>query len=172
MNEWILSVAMAVAGTGLAFDVSVAPRTSAPLTGSPASSGNAPAAAGFFPEHWKSAVTGAVWTIRKDHDGLYLERLLSHAALRDQHLTRLELHRGKKGYRGAERQVVGGAYTDPSGREVSYRCIFDWPAELAVLTESRVEIRVLSPPDNARIDFSKCAVEKTRVWHTAVWTPE
>ena len=167
MNELILSLAMAVAGTGFAFDFSVAPRASAPQSGSPASSLNASS-----PAHWKSAVTGAVWTIRQDRDGLYLERLLSGTALRDQHLTRLELRRGKKGYRGTERQVVGGAYTDPSGREVSYKCTFDWPAELAVLTDSRVEIRVLSPPDNARIDLSKCSVQKTRVWHTAVWIPE
>ena len=157
---------MAVAGTGFAFDLSVVPSASLPPAANPSPN------AASFPEHWKSAATGAVWTIRQDHDGLYLERILSDAALRDQHLTRIELHRGKKGYRGTERQVVGGTYTDPSGREVSYKCTFDWPAKLDALTDSRVEIRVLSPPDNARIDFSKCAVEKTRVWHTALWLPE
>ena len=158
MNELILILAMAAVGSTGQTNLAPPP--------------NIFTNAGSFQAHWKSIITGAEWEMRKDHDVLYLERLLSDTALREDHLTSLELHKGKKGYRGRERQVVGGAYTDGSGREVSYRCVFDWPAELAVLSESRVEIRVWSPPDNARIDFRKCAVEKTRVWHTAVWIPE
>ena len=156
MNEIVLALAMAV-GIGPANPTALALRS---------------VDAGFFPAHWKSAFSGADWEIRKDHDTLYLERVLSDSALRDEHLTSLELHKGKKGYRGTERQVVGGAYTDRSGRDISFKCIFDWPAEVALLTESRLEIRVLSPPDNARIDFRKCTTDKTRVWHTAVWIPE
>ena len=156
MNEIMLTLAMAV-GLGPAKPAAPALRS---------------LDAGSFRAHWKSALSGAQWEIRKDHDALYLERILADPALRDEHLTSLELHRGKKGYRGTERQVVGGAYTDRAGRDILFKCTFDWPAELALLTDSRLEIRVLSPPDNARIDFRKCTADKTRVWHTAVWIPE
>jgi hypothetical protein len=106
-----------------------------------------------------------------------VERVLSDAEKQIGNFTSLELRKGKDGYNGNEHMVITGSYVDHdfkhwTQRQVVNRCSFDFPVEVSVFSESRIEFRVLFPRSGSKLDFNKCAYDKTPVWQAFVWIPE
>ena len=117
--------------------------------------------------------SGNKYTIRKEPDIVYVERVLPDAAKQVGNFTSIELHKSTTGYKGNERIIVVGSYLDRWKRQVLNRCAFEYPVEVSVFTESRIEFRVLAVPDGAKFDFKACAYDnKTPTWQGFVWIPE
>ena len=126
-----------------------------------------------FPANWKSMTSGNRYTIRKEPDVVYVERVLPEAAKQAGNFTSIELHKSTTGYKGNERIIIVGLYLDRWKRQIPNRCTFEYPVEVSVLTESRIEFRALAVPDSAKFDFKTCAYDnKTPTWQNFVWIPE
>jgi S1-C subfamily serine protease len=129
-----------------------------------------------FPTNWKSMTSGNTYTVRKEPDVVYVERVLSDAQKQAGNFASIELHRGKDGdqtYTGHERMILVGSYLDRrSNRQVINRCTFDYAVEVSMFSQSRIEFRVLAPPDGSKLDFKKCVYDKSSIWQPFVWIPE
>jgi S1-C subfamily serine protease len=130
-----------------------------------------------FPANWKSMTTGNRYKIRKEPGVVYVERVLSDAEKQVGNFANFELKKGKDRYSGNEHMVITGAYLDHdfkhwTQRQVINRCSFDFPVEVSVFSESRIELRVLFPRSGSKLDIKKCAYDKTPDWQTFVWIPE
>lgn len=125
-----------------------------------------------FPINWKSITTGHKFRIRKETDVVYVELIESDAEKQVGAFTSDELHKGKDGYSGTEHtSFLGQYYNRVFARWDTNRCgPFEFSLEVTVLTESRIEGRVLIPP---KVDFRKCTYDKKSVaWQNFVWIPE
>jgi hypothetical protein len=127
-----------------------------------------------FPANWKSMTSGNRYTIRNEPDVVYVERVLSDAEKQIGNFTSLELHRDTTGYKGSERIIAVGSYLDRwKTQQIFNRCTFDYPVEVSVYTQTRIEFRVSAPPNSSKLDFKTCAFDnKTRTWQSFVWIPE
>ena len=115
--------------------------------------------------------SGSRFKIRKEGDVVYIERVLSDAEKKVGNFAAMELHKSKDGYSGKEHVVVAG-YTLDRLVNYAYRCTFDFPVEVSVLNESRIEGRISIPPDNAKMDRKKCTYNMPQSWSPFVWIPE
>lgn len=134
-------------------------------------------AVGSFPANWKSMTSGNRYKIRRDPDVVYVERVLSDAEKQLGNFTSLELREGPQGYSGNEHMVITGSYLDHdfkhwTQKQVVNRCSFDFPVEVSVFPESRIELRVLFPSSGSKMDIKKCVYDKAPMWQQYVWIPE
>lgn len=126
-----------------------------------------------FPANWKSMSTGHRFKIRKDQDVVYLEGVLTDGEKQIGSFVSGEWHKEKDGYKGNEHVIAVGSYFDRwTSRQVTNRCTFDYTMEVSVFSPSRMELRLLGPPNGSRLDFKKCTWDKAFVWKDSVWIPE
>jgi len=124
-----------------------------------------------LPTDWKSMITGNRFKIRKEGDAIYIERVASQIDKQVGNFEGIELHKSNDGYSGKEHLVLAVNYFTLANKRVDKRCTFDFPAEISLLTPSRIEGRLHSAPAGAKLDYRKCSYDKTE-WRSFVWIPE
>ena len=117
-----------------------------------------------FASRWKSMTSGTVRTMRFQGDYIYAELVLPDAAAKAGAFQLSELKKDGDKYAGkANARLIrpdGGA-----------SCSFSWPIELSLVTPDRIEGRVMSPPQTAKIDWTSCSTAVPADWQSFVWIP-
>jgi len=121
--------------------------------------------------------SGAQFKIRKQSDVVYVERVFQEDAIRAGAFAGWELRRHQDRHVGKIRGTHVCAYdaTDWNTfgtKQVTKRCPFEGEAEFSVVTESRIEGRVMQPPKNSKFNCKKCTFDKPLAWQSFVWIPE
>jgi S1-C subfamily serine protease len=135
-----------------------------------------------FPTKWKSLANGDRFTIRKEPDVVYVERVFSAAQKQMGNFASIELHKDKDGYSGKEHRISVGSYWFWGSTGVN-RCTFDYDFVVTSLSVSRIEGRILEPPPDSDFEVRECAYYTVkggkatskvapRGWHNFVWIPE
>ena len=136
-----------------------------------------------FPTKWKSLVTGNTFTIRKEPDFVYIERVFPDAQMQRGNFASIELHRDSDSYNGKEHVIFVGSYLDSRKRQTVKRCTLDYDVVITALSGSRMEGRILEEPRGSYFEISECvyysvkdskATRKVadRTWQNFVWIPE
>ncbi len=124
-----------------------------------------------FPTNWKSIGNGSKFHIRKDGDVIYAEWAPPEEAVRLGYFSELEVRKQKDGYSGRRRDIVACTIGYGIYQRINH-CPFETVGEVSVFTESRIEGRVMGPPNDAKLDCKKCTYNKPSIWLSFVWIPE
>lgn len=126
-----------------------------------------------FPAKWKSLVTGSIFTIRRETDIVYAERVYSDAARQAGNFASIELRKDKDGYSGKEHVIAIGSYWNRlRARWETNRCVLDFDMVVTNLSGTRIEGRMLNVPQDSKLDFKKCSFDKPYAWQNFVWIPQ
>jgi hypothetical protein len=126
-----------------------------------------------FPTLWKSLTAGGVRSLRFEGDLIYAESVLTDKQ-HDVEFDSCELKKAQNGgYSGVRRvgitcSYIGHFNTGPWNN----RCRFENKIEFNTITPSRIEGRILAPPDGAVFNCGKCSYSKPLVWRSFVWIPQ
>ncbi|HUA01161.1 MAG TPA: hypothetical protein VMB02_12585 [Candidatus Aquilonibacter sp.] len=117
-----------------------------------------------FPSRWMSMTSGTVRTMRFQGDYIYTELVLPEAAAKAGAFQLSELKKDGDKY-------VGKTNTRAIRADGAASCSFSWQLELTLVTPDRIEGRVMSPPQNAKIDWTSCSTSLPADWQSFVWIP-
>jgi hypothetical protein len=117
-----------------------------------------------FPAHWKSMTDGTVRTLRFEGEYIYGEQEFSEAAAKAGEFSLVDVKRDVEKYVGKMNRRVAS----PDG---GASCAGSWPIELTLVTPSRIEGRVYSPPPNATTDWRACTYSPQSEWQPFSWIP-
>jgi hypothetical protein len=126
-----------------------------------------------FPAKWKSLATGNSFTIRREPDVVYAERVYSDAQREAGNFASIELRKDKDGYSGKEHVIAIGSYWNRlRARWETNRCVLDFDMVVSNLSGIRIEGRMLNVPQDSKLDFKKCSFDKPYAWQNFVWIPQ
>jgi hypothetical protein len=126
-----------------------------------------------FPTRWKSLTSGTVRVLRVEGDHVYVETILSEQARQMGGFSLADLKKDGERYVGSIRyRLVGRLITWGGLGYCDSKCVFERSIEILSFTPSRIEGRVMAPPDDAKFNCMKCRYSKEDVWHPFVWIPE
>ena len=125
-----------------------------------------------FPAHWRSMQDGRTFKLRKQGDDVYIDPDLTVAEKDAGFFWVVMLHKDKDGYSGKEHYRVTVDARGRLGKHSEKTCEIDFDFEITSLSESRIEGRMLRPPEDVRFDVKECTFHKP--WKRAdfVWIPE
>jgi S1-C subfamily serine protease len=123
---------------------------------------------------WKSLQTGTTRILKFEGDYLYIENVLSED---DRKLGVFQLAELKKqGYKYVgtwrDRLVWWQKYPYSNEKVAMNSCNVETVMELAFVTPTRIEGKVLDPPQGAKLDKKKCTWSKPSAWMNFTWIPE
>lgn len=118
---------------------------------------------GGFPARWKSMTTGSVRTLRFEGEYIYGEAVMTDEAAKAGTFALMDVKKDGDKYVGKVSQKI----VSREGKS----CLFNRQIELTLVTPDRIEGRLLSPPSNAKVDWSTCAVSPAADWQGFSWIP-
>jgi len=116
-----------------------------------------------FSTRWKSMTSGNLRTLRFTGDYIYGEVVISEAATKAGMFSLMEVQKSGEIYKGTSniRQV----------RQDGVACSYKEDVELTLVTPARIEGRGMSPPDNAKLDWTSCTYSPSPTWKEFAWIP-
>ncbi len=128
-----------------------------------------------FPREWKSLTSGTTKLIRLDGDRVYVETILSEEARKVGCSSIAELQKQGEVYAGVQRfrcfcsEIKRSVFSIP--RQEAQWFTFEQKVELSLFSPTRIEGRILSEPDAAKLDCKKLKYDKPAVWQPFSWIP-
>jgi hypothetical protein len=123
-----------------------------------------------FPTRWKSLTSGAVNVLRVEGDHVYVERIMSERQRQEGEFSLADLKKDGERYVGTFRFCIVCHYVFSGS--ISDRCVFENAIEFLSFTPSRIEGRMMAPPDHSKLNCGKCRYSKEFAWRSFVWIPE
>ncbi len=126
------------------------------------------------PGKWKSAKTGAVWSVRIQTDHLYAEKEEPEEARKLGAFQTLETKKKGNKYVGSiHTSYVHWVMNRITGEKiVNKSCTVDFLVEISVVSSDRIEGRQFLPLPNAKFDSKRCRFLGDPAWQDLVLIPE
>ncbi len=126
-----------------------------------------------FPTRWKSLVSGTSRLVRVEGDFVYVEVILTDQRRQAGDFTLGEFKKSGDKYVGTFRNRGTCSWNSAWDGSPRYNvCMSNGPAEITLLSPTRIEGTALGAPAGAKFDCGKCSLSPSLIQQAFVWIPE